>query len=108
MATYKVFDLTADQKKKLTALKRAYNACIKANMLPVNIYGSLTFYDKKYVEEYSNSDFLSKSDRTFDLEGDSQTSNCLSIVNEWTDDGHRILLTEAGLKMLKKEQDDYD
>ena len=105
---YDVFDLTPLQKEKLKELEKAYKACIKAKMLPVNIYGSLTFYDKKFIADYGNEHSRFDPDLTVLLVNGSKTTNDFNIVNEWTDDMHTILLTPLGRKELNNEDLDNE
>lgn len=100
-----VFDLTEKQKGLLKKLKKAYSDCLKAKMLPVNIYGSLTFYNRQYVHNYgdNNSGFI--KDKSIELNGDSRTINSFKIPNEWSDDPHIIELTEKGMNKYLKDNE---
>ncbi len=99
---YDIFDLTKVQKKKLAALKKAYNECIKANMFPVNYYGSLEFYDRDFIANYGNED--SGFDKDFVVVADhNHTTKHVDIPNEWTDDSHLFLLTDAAKNILQNE-----
>lgn len=99
-----VFDLNPKQKAAFKALAKAYKTCEKAGILFVNIYGSLTAYDKKYIEEYANNSHLDPdAEDTIELHGNCQTSNYFHIDSEWTDDNHIIKLTPAGLKLYNSE-----
>jgi hypothetical protein len=105
MATTGVFGLTDQQLKKFNALKRAYKDCLKANMLPVNIYGDITFYNKEMIGEYGNKDYLDQNSvknlHPIFLNGDARTNNYFSIPSQWTDDcDHVIFLTDKGKELL--------
>ncbi len=102
MSYKEVLDITPAQKKKVAALKKAYKECIKSGLLPVNIYGSITFYNKKYVAAYGDRHLHSSFPEDMTIPAET-TNNCVNIVNEWTDDKHIILLTKEG-KALNDQQ----
>jgi hypothetical protein len=94
-----IFDLTEEQIKKFKALEKAYNDCIKANMLPVNIYGSLTFYNKKMIKSYNDDVGGTK----VSMDNDSKTPFQFKIPNEWADDKHFVCLTKTGQKIYEND-----
>ena len=102
-----VFDLTDVQKQKFKALKKAYKDCIKAKMLPVNVYGSLGFYNSYFVEKYTNIDGFKDSENDCIIDGnDGSCIHFFSIEHEWTDDcgEHRVILTEKGKELFNDNQ----
>jgi len=100
------FDLTDAQKRKFTALKKAYEACKKEGIMFVNVYGTLQAYNSKMVSEYADNSSLDINDEdTFRANSRSEDTECLNyfnIVCEWTDDPHLIKLTPKGLKAYKE------
>lgn len=102
----KILPLNPEQQKLFKKLKAAYQACVKANILFVNDYGSLEPYDKALVKNYTaNSD---ESDGSVVSSFKAGCLESLHIANEWSDDEHFFVLTKKGFKFITTESNDDD
>ena len=99
---YEVCELTPEQQKAFNKLKKAYKDCEKLGVYFVNIYGSLTAFDKKKVAGYGDKDL--RPGGVYDIELlHGCPAESFKISNEWSDDCHVLGLTPKGKKIYLDE-----
>jgi len=98
-----VYDLNKEQQKAFNALKRAADKCNKINIGFVNLYGSITAFDKSMI-----SDFDVDADFELDCMEYGYPSNQIDNLGgcSYADDQnlHSFKLTSKGSKIFNSEQ----
>ncbi len=102
----KVYELTPVQQKAFNKLKKAANDCKKLNIGFVNLYGTITPYDKGLI-----CDFGFDTDFEISCIEHGYPSNCISNLggDSYADDQllHYFKLTPKGKRVFNQEIDDY-
>lgn len=99
---YSVCELTYEQKRAFSRLKRAYKACEDAGIFFANNYGNLMAFDSKLVAGYGDDAISSGGEYEVRLVYGCPAES-LKIANEWADDTHTLGLTEKGKKLYLQE-----
>lgn len=97
--------LNQEQAKAFKKLETAYNACKKAGILFVNVYGSLEAYDKALVDEYGDDLSLNEGEEYVFPAEELRSAYSFETPVSFADDRHMIRLTTKGMKALSKDEE---
>lgn len=102
------YDLTNEQTKAFTSLKRAYNKCKKVGVLFANHYSHLTAYDSAKVTNFGFNGDIENDGNAYRISEAGYGLNSIDIPMEFSDDQilHAVALTDEWKQELESRKED--